>query len=333
MRLPKTRSFLPSRAVLVLTLVGALTVTCALPLAADGGDDADRILFGLAHLGPTSPNTLYALDPETGAATAVGSTGSNGTSIVRISAMALSDDGVMYAVGWRPDAPDGETETHVLVTLDLENGAATVVGPTGLEGFVGVFPRRMVMSDLTFSECGELFAYTFPGGGLATIDLGTGAATQRIAPGFPGTGFHNGGGLDFASDGVLYHGGDSGEMPGQGSAALQALDPETSEVLFEIPLLFPVGFGSDPRPNTMDFEPGTGVLHSLFKANFMEQATYFGILDPVTGVATVIGPTANGMAALAWGPEAPRPPGPPPHTGPPPKPGPPPGGGPPPHCD
>jgi hypothetical protein len=127
--------------------------------------------------GRASPNTLYALDPETGAASAIGLTGS---SIVRISAMALSDDGVMYAVGWRPDAPDAET----------------------------------------------------------------------------------------------------------------------------------------------------GVLYSLFKANFMEQATYFGTIDPVTGVATVVGPTADGMAALAWGPG-----GRPPHAGPPPHSNAPPHAGPPPHCD
>lgn len=289
MRIPKTWVFLLMSAVLVAAF--------ARLLGADGGEDDERVLYGMAHLGPTSPNTLYAIDPETGAATVVGSTG---TSILRISAMALSDDEVMYAVGWRLEA---EGETHVLVTIHLETGAATEVGPTGLEGFFGIFPQRRVMSDLTFSESGELFAYAFPGGGLATVDLETGAATQRIAPGFPGTGFHNGGGLDFSPAEVLYHGGDSGNMPGEGSAGLQALDPETSEVLFELPLLFPIGFGSDPRPNTMDFEPKTGVLYSLFKANFMEQATYFGTIDPVTGVATVLGQTADGMAAIAWGPE------------------------------
>jgi hypothetical protein len=213
--------------------------------------------------------------------------------------MALSKKGVMYAVGSRNDAAN----THLLVTIDLETAEPTEVGPTGLENFVGVFPQRRVIPDLTFSKSGKLFAYTFPGGGLATIDLKTGAATQRIPPGFPGTGFHNGGGLAFSPDRILYHGGDSGDQPGQGSAGLQALDPKDSEVLFELPLLFPVGFGLDPRPNTMDFEPESEVLYSLFKANFMEQATYFGVIDPVTGVATVLGPTADGMAALAWGPE------------------------------
>lgn len=286
---------------LFLLTSAALVSALALPLAADGDHGHhghERLLYGMAHLGPTSPNLLYTLDPETGEATQVGSTG---TSILRISAMALSNEGVMYAVGWRPEPGGGET--HVLATLDLETGAATEVGPTGLEDFVGVFPQRMVMSDLTFSGCGELFAYTFPGGGLATIDVDTGAATQRIPPGFPGTGFHNGGGLDFSPFGFLFHGGDSGNQPGQGKAGLQLLDPEDSEVLFEWPLIFPSGFGQDPRPNGMDFEPGTFALYSLFKAAFMEQATYFGTIHLLTGVAAVLGQTADGMSALAWGPD------------------------------
>ena len=277
-----------------LPLLGAaLVAALAPPLAADC-DREDRALYGMAHLERTGPNLLYEIDPETGEASLIGSTG---TSVLRISAMAFSDEDVMYAVGSRDDA----AETHLLVTIDLETAQPTEVGPTGLESFFGIFPQRRVMPDMTFSEDGELFAYTFPGGGLATIDLETGAGTQRIPPGFPGTGFHNGGGLAFSPDGVLYHGGDSGNQPGQGSAGLQALDPEDSEVLFELPLLFPPGFGLDPRPNTMDFHPRTGRLHSLFKANFMEQATWFGTIDPVTGVATVVGQTADGMSALAWG--------------------------------
>lgn len=282
---------------LLLLCVAAVSVPAS-PLAAHGGggDGEERVLYGMAHLSRTGPNLLYEIDPETGEATLIGSTG---TSVLRISAIEVTDDGVLYAVGTRNDA----AETHVLVTIDRQTAQPTEVGPTGLEGFFGVFPQRRVMSDLSFSGDGELFAYTFPGGGLATIDVETGAATQRIEAGFPGTGFFNGGGLAFSPGGVLFHGGDSGNLPGEGSAALQALDPEDSEVLFEVPLLFPVGFGLDPRPNTMDFHPRSGKLHSLFKANFMEQATYFGRIDPLTGVAKVIGPTANGMAALAWGPD------------------------------
>jgi hypothetical protein len=295
MKLLKVWAFLLTSAVL------------AFPLAAGHGhhdDDDDggrhrrkRVLYGMAHLDRTGPNMFYRIDRKTGAASLIGST--DPSVVLRISAMAVSDDGVMYAVGVRPDV----AETHVLVTVDLETAAATEVGPTGLEGFFGVFPQRRVMPDMTFSDDGELFAYTFPGGGLATIDLETGAATQRIPPGFPGTGFFNGGGLAFSPDEVLYHGGDSGNQPGQGSAGLQALDPDDSEVLFELPLVFPAGFGSDPRPNTMDFEPRKGILYSLFKANFMEEATWFGTIDPVTGVATVLGQTADGMAAIAWGPK------------------------------
>lgn len=287
----------PSRKWWLVLICAALAPALALPPAADAGHDGEeRVLYGMAHLSRTGPNLLYSIDPGTGEAALIGSTG---TSVLRISAMALSDDGVMYAVGVRNDA----AETHVLVTIDLETAEPTEIGPTGLEDFIGVFPQRRVMSDLSFSKHGELYAYAFPGGGLATIDLATGTATQRIEPGFPGTGFFNGGGLAFSRLGVLLHGGDSGDQPGEGSAALQVLDPDDSEVLFERPLHFPEGFGLDPRPNTMDFHPRTGRLYSLFKANFMEQETYFGRIFPVLGIAWVIGPTADGMAALAWGPD------------------------------
>ncbi len=287
MKLSRTRKF--------LLAVAVLTATLALPLAADpSGQGNQPVLYGIATLSRTGPSLLYEIDPGSGEATLIGSTG---TSVLHIGAMAVSDDGVLYAVGSRNDA----AETSVLVTIDPETAQLTEVGPTGLEGFIGVFPQRRVMSDLAFSEDGELFAYTFPGGGLATIDLVTGAATQRIEPGFPGTGFHNGGGLAFSRHGHLLYGAESGDLPGEGSAALQLLDPEDSEVLFERPLHFPAGFGLDPRPHGMDFHPRSGRLYSLFKANFTEQATWFGRIYPVIGVAQVIGRTADGMSAMAWG--------------------------------
>jgi len=76
-----------------------------------------------------------------------------------------------------------------------------------------------------------------------------------------------------------------------------------STVLFELPLLFPLGFGLDPRPNGIDFEPRTETLHALLKADLMDQTTWFDTIDPVTGVVTIVGQTANGLSALAWGPD------------------------------
>ena len=256
---------------------------------------ANRLLYGIAHLGRDVPSILYRIDPADGTTVEIGE-----IDFERISAMALSPGGVMYATGERSDGSD----LSVLLTVDLVTAAGTEVGLTGLEGFHGVFPNRRVISDFAFRDSdGTLYAYAFPGGSLATMDLGSGAGTQLTGPTFPGTGFFNGGGLAFTLDGTLYHGGDEGNMPGQGGPGLQQLDPATSVVLGEIPLLFPPDFeGTDPRPNGMSTHPDTGVIYSLLKANFMEDDTYFGLIDPGTGEVTVVGETADGLAALSWGP-------------------------------
>jgi hypothetical protein len=257
-----------------------------------------QILYGASHVGPDGPSTFYTIDPTTGAATLKGNLG-----FERISGMDLSADGTMYATGERMDGSD----EHVLLPIELVTGIATEVGPTGVQYFhPAIFRGFNTMTDISFRSDGVLYAYTFPGDGLGAVDLVTGAATQLTAVTFPGTGFFNGSGLAFSPTDDLYHGGDDGFVVGEGTQALQILDQSNSEVLATVPLIFPAGFGLDPRPNAMDFHPITGVLYASIKAEFQEREAYLGTIDPVSGIVTIIGQTVDGMDALAWGEKSPE---------------------------
>lgn len=99
----------------LLLLCAAAVWIPAPPLAADGDDDGEeRVLDGMAHLSRTGPNLLYEIDPESGEATLIGSTG---TSVLRISVIEVSDDGMLYAVGSRNDAAG--------TTMDFPPGRAS----------------------------------------------------------------------------------------------------------------------------------------------------------------------------------------------------------------
>ncbi len=104
---------------------------------------------------------FYALDPATGAATFVGTTGQS------VSGLAFRD-GVLYGVADQPD--------HNLVEIDTTTGLATTIGALGVTG--------VSFAGIDFDPAGTLRAVLSAVGGannVATIDVLTGAATL-VAP-------------------------------------------------------------------------------------------------------------------------------------------------------
>ena len=249
-----------------------------------------EILVGLAHNGPDGPSILYDIDPLTGSATAVGPVGFD-----RCSGMDFDASGTLYATCEQPADPDqpGSFDLHVLITIDPLTGAGTEVGPTGVESLEGPFPFNTA-ADLSFRDSdNKLFAYTFPGDALATLDLTTGAMTQL---GFPS------GVIEGSGYGLAFSPGDTlllavGKVLAD-SHRLWTLDQVTSAAQSFILLSED---GSSDRINGMDFEPATGTVFASFVTGFGgSRQNSLATVDVATGTVTILGPTAEGLDAVAF---------------------------------
>jgi hypothetical protein len=232
-------------------------------------------LYGAAFNGPTGPASLYAIDPETSNATLIGPIG-----FWRVSAMDVSEDGTVYAVGRDP-----ATRKSVLLTIDLSTGVGTAIGPTGVEslGFGDT------IADISFRPSdGVLFAYLEAGDGLGTINLTIGKATAigstRVSC--------CGNGMAFTSDGRLLHANED---------ALHVLNQTTGVATVLVPLIYPASVGRGPRISSMDFQPDTGELFGYVKA---DGGTFLVKVDVTSGVVSVVGArSVSGLDAIAWGPQ------------------------------
>ena len=295
----------PSRLTLAVTTIFCLFVSTY--------SHAIPILFGATHNGPDGDSTLVMINPTTGAATSVGS----GLGFERVSGLDFDPvSGLLYGTGERADG----SNTHVLFTVDTATGVGTEVGPTGVEGFNGIFGGANTFSDISFRPSdGALFGFGVPGESLVNINLSTGAASQIAFATFNGElGFqaNDGSALAFDSTSILFHaaGEDpsgrscSGTPPNGGGAAfgcpdlLHTVDPATSLATIFQELLIPdLSVGENPRPNAMDFDFETGLLYASIVYGSGGSATnYLGIIDISTGLVSLRGVTSSGLDAIAF---------------------------------
>jgi hypothetical protein len=232
-------------------------------------------LYAAAFTGPTGLATLYQIDPATAQATLVGPIG-----FWRVSAMDVTEDGIIYGVGRNP--ADGK---NVLLTIDPATGAGTQIGPTGVENL----GYGDTIADISFRQSdGALFGYLEAGDGLGMIDLTTGAA-RAIGRSFVSC---CGNGLAFAPDGRLLH---------INEDELHVLDQTTGRATIIVPMRYPAIPGG-PRISSMDFRPDTGELFGTMRGN--GGTSYLTKIDIATGVVTIIGArTVDGLDALTWGPQ------------------------------
>jgi hypothetical protein len=232
-------------------------------------------LYGVSFNGPSGPSTLYFIDHNTGAATAIGPIGFNA-----VSAMDSDPTGTLYGVGRRP--ADG---VSVLIRINTTTGAGTEVGPTG----VASLGFGDSVSDISFRNSdGALYAYLEAGDGLGVINKLTGAAT---ALGDTGTSCC-GNGLEFSPADVLYH---------MNEHSLHTLNQTTGLITLVAPAGYPPP-NDFPRINAMDYQPGTGVLYgSLLRGNGSARTSYLVTINTSTGGVTVVGPTVALLDAIAFG--------------------------------
>lgn len=132
------------------TLVGSLGAGNAL----DVGLEFDSAGGLYMSSDGSSQANLFAVDPTTGTATLIGTTGTTG-----VVGLAFSAAGVLYGL---VDTPGNE-----LVTLDVNTGTATAIGALGFSTNTG---------GIGFADGTLWGAFGFVNRGLTTIDPTTGAA-------------------------------------------------------------------------------------------------------------------------------------------------------------
>lgn len=234
-----------------------------------------KALYGTAH-GRDGASTLYALDPATGAARAVGATG-----FERCTALAFDGAGTLWAACRRPGGG-----AHVLVTLDRETGAGVEVGATRIEA-----DGEEALADLAFSSDGALIAFSRPRNLGWTIDPASGAAARSAAyQQMPCCVFA----LAPGPEGKLFEASQS---------EVRLLDPAagTAGVVADLDVAFR---GAKPFTHlvAMDSAPGSGVLYGVLRADRDRLVT----LDAASGRIAVVGVTVEGLEAIAFGPSGGR---------------------------
>jgi len=232
-------------------------------------------LFGLTGSG-NSPSSLYFIDPATGAYSLIGSTGFN-----RCSGMDFDSFGTLFATCDRPS--DGLV---VLVTIDVNTGLATELGPTGVEAFA---PRDAI-SDISFrTSDGVLFGYGARAGPLLTLDTVTGTATPIGGT----TNFDVSTSLAFSPSGTLYH-----THGFSSSLDLHTIDPSTGALTFVSGVTVP-SLPSFPRCNALEFHPIDGTLFCSIRTGTGNSAgSYLGIIDLSTNSLSTVGPTVDRLDAI-----------------------------------
>lgn len=234
-------------------------------------------LFGALFDGSDGLADFYRIDPRSGLATLIGPIG-----FQRVSAMDFSQDGVLYATGERND----DSDTPVLITINIATGTGTEVGPLGGSATGSI-------SDMSFRPSDNvLFAYDANPSNhrIFTIDILTGAATLVGNTGFSEA---SGNALSFNLEDILYQ----SQLWTDPNPELNTINQMTGLGTFVLDLL--VGDGDD-RFSAMDVHPLTGTMFGLLTEGFPATSTKLARFNTNTGAVTIIGPTTTNMDALTW---------------------------------
>jgi hypothetical protein len=182
------------------------------------------VMYATGGVGDPNPNVphqstgLLTIDKNTGAATlvgyAAGNLGSGGDWGIMLNGLGFRSDGTLFANGFSLAQPDPST-SH-LYTVDLATGAATSIGPSGVD-----LGRSLKYSGLAFSSNGTLLSLgslDAASGALYSLNTATGAATSLSGTGLP----YGGGPIHFGEDGGLAFA-SATAIPEPGSFALLAV--------------------------------------------------------------------------------------------------------------
>jgi len=240
--------------------------------------EAQPTLFGVTA-GSGSASDLYSINPNTGAATLIGSIGFKSCSGIDINPITFE---MFAACNTNPQGGGGGEKVSVLVSVNTQTGEGTLIGETGIENLPIVAND---ISDLSFKPDGTLFGYAPFFDNIVTIDTNTGAATLVGATG----GLLVGNGIAWLPGDTLFHADDTD---------LSTVNPTTGALTFVASLNFPLGV---ERISGMDFQPLTNILYGSTGGGSTEPGPNLVIIDTNPGDVTIVGDTGlDGLTGLAF---------------------------------
>jgi hypothetical protein len=262
--------------IILLLLLGFLSISS--PQLLWVAEASSQTLYGCAHSDDgTSPSSFYTIDPSTGTATLVGSSGGMG-----INGCTGLDfrGGVLFAVGENPS--DGKP---ALFTVNPATGIATLVGDS-------THSCGNRIADISFRPSdGTLYGYLESHDCLGTINTSTGAVTNLGSTGDSCCG----NGIAFDGSNALWH-----AEEGSSVVFVDTLDQVTGAAGSHTTLTIPSLICSAPNPDALAFSSG-GVLYGIMNCGENGSGpNYLVTINTSTGVVVDVGQTANGMDGIAW---------------------------------
>ena len=272
-------------------------------------------------------SVLYRIDHETGVGTMIGGTGftqCNGLDFEPVTnelfavCRRIIDENENDASGEVSSRVDPGVVRDVLVLVDRTTGNAVEIGALNIEDA----DLRTVLTDISFSRDGMLKAYVSNRDNMSEsesitnvtkngvagsdllgfVDTATGQFTTNGRTGFSEL-FS---GIAFSPGNILYHAG------GDDINLVNVLDRHTGAAGLLAPLLYPEHIADlNNTITSMDTQSITGQLFAaIFSQEIISKSGltrneelggfYLANIDPRSGKVSIIGPTVEGLAAIAF---------------------------------
>ena len=233
---------------------------------------AQVVLYGANGAGGNNAAVLVTLNPATGAV--LSTIGPIGMPVTGLAVHPTT--GVLY--GTTGNGGGAPVNPNSLIRINRTTGVGTLIGATGLGNPV---------ADITFRSDGTLFGWSEDTDDLVTLNLTTGVATV-VGPSGVGTA---GSGLTFGAGGVLF-------FTGQGATGdIATVNPATGLVTAGPAL---TGSPNGNQINALAFNAGV-IYGSDFAGGGAGGAANLVRINTATGVITDLGPTIDGLDAIAFG--------------------------------
>ena len=223
---------------------------------------------------------LYSVDPATGKSALVARFRIGGVIPIGLTGLAIHPKtGAFYGItaGLSSQIP------RSLVSVDPKTGNTTLVGSLNHAG-----------SDIRFDAKGTLYVWLNEEARVATVDLGTGAATPLGPSGYGET---LGGGMGIDRSGDMY------VSATNAAGTLDRIDLSTGHATVGPRLM---GAPYIASLNSMAFS-NAGTLYAVNSNLSAPAKTMLITIDPQSGAVKEIGPLPNDVDALSFGPSASEP--------------------------